>query len=190
MAKDEELEKDEHAEDAESGAEAEERSPEAAEETEQAGSGEEESEAGEQTQETEGDAGESVAPTQLGHKRFVYAAYLAGGLAAAFVAAKVLDLAWLRLEAWKPAFGEPKDEITAPVGAVIGALVAWRYWRDQKIRKLAEETAEELTKVTWPTRKEVTNSTTVVIVATAFATVFFFLMDKFWSFVTNLVYGS
>jgi len=36
----------------------------------------------------------------------------------------------------------------------------------------------------------VTSSTAVVIVATMFATVFFFLMDKFWSFVTNLVYGT
>lgn len=131
-----------------------------------------------------------VAPTQLGHKRFVYAAYLAGGILIAFVATKLIDLAWLRLEAWKPSFGEPKEEIAAPVSAVIGGLVAWKYWRDQKVRKLAEEVAEELTKVTWPTRKEVTNSTTVVIIATMFATVFFFLMDKFWSFVTNLVYGS
>ena len=99
-------------------------------------------------------------------------------------------MAWLRLEAWKPSFGEPKEELIAIGSVVIAALVTLKYWRDQKIRKLAEEVAEELTKVTWPTRKEVTNSTTVVIIATMFATVFFFLMDKFWSFVTNLVYGS
>ncbi len=50
--------------------------------------------------------------------------------------------------------------------------------------------ASELSKVTWPTRTEVTNSTAVVIVTTAVATLFFALMDRFWSFVTNLVYGT
>lgn len=130
------------------------------------------------------------APVQLGYKRFVYGAYLAGGIIVAFLATKIVDLAWTRLGQWKPDFGEPRDEIVAPLAAVIGAGVAYKYWRDEKIRKLAEEVAEELTKVTWPGRKEVTTSTAVVIFATAFATTFFFLMDKFWSFVTNLVYGS
>jgi preprotein translocase subunit SecE len=36
----------------------------------------------------------------------------------------------------------------------------------------------------------VTNSTFVVIVATLASTVFFALMDRFWGFVTNLVYGT
>ncbi len=170
----------------------EESSPPPAEEPSAEADAEKESQEEEETEskETEKEEETYVAPTQLGHKRFVYAAYLAGGILIAFIATKLIDLAWLRLEAWKPSFGEPKDEITAPVSAVVGAVVAYKYWRDQKVRKLAEEVAEELTKVTWPTRKEVTNSTTVVIIATMFATVFFFLMDKFWSFVTNLVYGS
>lgn len=167
---------------------AEEEKVEAKEESDE-GNDEEETEQDEAKEEEE--EGETwTPPTQLGHKRFVYAAYLAGGIVIAFVATKIVDLAWTRLGQWKPDFGEPRDEIVAPLAAVIGALVALRYWRDQKVRKLAEEVAEELTKVTWPSRKEVTNSTTVVILATAFATIFFFLMDKFWSFVTNLVYGS
>lgn len=138
----------------------------------------------------EDDAGAAATPTQFGYKRFVYGAYLAGGIIVAFLSTKIVDLAWTRLGQWKPEFGEPRDEIVAPLAALVGAGVAYKYWRDEKIRKLAEEVAEELTKVTWPGRKEVTTSTAVVIFATAFATTFFFLMDKFWSFVTNLVYGS
>ena len=53
---------------------------------------------------------------------------------------------------------------------------------------LANEVAEELSKVTWPSRKEVTNSTTVVVLTTVFATVFFALMDRFWSFITDKIY--
>jgi len=49
--------------------------------------------------------------------------------------------------------------------------------------------ATELSLVTWPTRTEVTNGTVVVIVTTVVSTVFFALMDKFWGFLTNLVYG-
>ena len=192
MAKDEDLQKEDEQEDEESPS-AEDTSSEEAEEAKEETKDEKEeaeSESEEKEEETKEEEGYAAAPTQLGHKRFVYAAYLAGGILVAFISTKLIDLGWARLEAWKPQVGEPKDEITAPLAALIGGIVAWKYWRDQKVRKLAEEVAEELTKVTWPTRKEVTNSTTVVIVATAFATIFFFLMDKFWSFVTNLVYGS
>ena len=56
--------------------------------------------------------------------------------------------------------------------------------------KFVREVRQEVAKVTWPSRKEVTNSTTVVIIATAFATIFFALMDQFWLWVTKHVYGS
>ncbi|MGH7282786.1 MAG: preprotein translocase subunit SecE [Polyangiaceae bacterium] len=137
-------------------------------------------------EEEEGDAG----PVQLGHRRFVYAAYFAGAIAVAFFCSKAMDGGWTRLGLWKPAFGEPHDEIVMPVSAVIGGLTALYFWRDNKTRSLAEEVAEELAKVTWPNKQEVTNGTAVVIVTTLFATIFFALMDRFWGFVTNLVYGS
>ena len=59
-----------------------------------------------------------------------------------------------------------------------------------RARELAEEVAAEMSKVTWPDRTEVTNGTFVVIVTTLVSTVFFALMDRFWGFVTNLVYGG
>jgi preprotein translocase subunit SecE len=68
--------------------------------------------------------------------------------------------------------------------------VALYNWRQQKTRQLIEEVASELSKVTWPNKEEVMNSTTVVIFTTLFATVFFALMDRFWGFLTNLVYGT
>ena len=143
----------------------------------------------------EGEALPVAGPAQLGHRRFVYAAYLAGGIGLAFILTKVLDFAWYKAGMWKPEYFatigvEPKDEMIVPVAALIAVLVAVRYWRDLKVRTMAEEVAEELTKVTWPTRDEVINSTSVVIVTTIFATVFFALMDQFWLWVTKHVYGS
>lgn len=127
-------------------------------------------------------------PVQLGYQRYVYAAYMAFALLAAFLFAKAGHAAWFRLGQWKPNFGEPLDEIVFPVAGVLGVLVALYYWRKQEARQYADEVAEELSKVTWPSRKEVTNSTTVVVLTTVFATVFFALMDRFWSFITDKIY--
>jgi preprotein translocase subunit SecE len=138
----------------------------------------------------EDDEGDEEGPAQLGFKRYVYAGYFAGAIGVAFVCSKFFEFAWQRLSLWKPQFGEPKSEVFMPVSAIIGALVAVYYYRQQRTRELAEEVASELSKVTWPTKNEVMNSTAVVIVATVFSTVFFALMDRFWSFLTNLVYGT
>ena len=77
-----------------------------------------------------------------------------------------------------------------PLSALIGAVAALYYWYRTRARELAEEVAAEMAKVTWPSRTEVTNGTFVVIVTTIVSTVFFALMDKFWGFLTNLVYGG
>jgi preprotein translocase subunit SecE len=140
--------------------------------------------------EKEGAEEEAFAPTQLGSQRFVYAAYFAGGIAIAFLLSKAMSFAWLRLATYKPQIGEPHDEIVMPIAGLIGLFTAIYYYRDQKTRTLAEEVASELGKVTWPSREEVVNSTFVVLVTTLLATTFFALMDRFWGFVTNLVYGA
>jgi preprotein translocase subunit SecE len=127
-------------------------------------------------------------PVQLGYQRYVYAAYMAGAMLAAFLAAKIGHAAWYRAGQWKPELGEPKDELVYSVAAVVGILVALYYWRKPDARQYADEVAEELSKVTWPSRKEVTNSTTVVVLTTLFATVFFALMDRFWGFITDKIY--
>ena len=132
----------------------------------------------------------AASPTQKGTRRFVYAAYFAGAIAIAFLLSKVIDVAWLKLQGYKPSIGEPRDEIVMPLSGLIGAGAAVYYWNRTNARRLAEEVATEMSKVTWPSRTEVTNGTVVVIVTTIVSTLFFALMDKFWGFVTNLVYGG
>jgi preprotein translocase subunit SecE len=121
----------------------------------------------------------------------VYAAYFAGAIGVAFILSKFGEYVWhLLSQKWLPTIGEPKGELIMPVSALIGAFVAVYYYRQTRTRELAEEVASELSKVTWPKRQEVMNSTAVVIFTTAFSTVFFALMDRFWGFLTNLVYGT
>lgn len=131
----------------------------------------------------------SASPLQLGYMRFVYAAYMAGAMLVAFLVAKLTHLAWYRAGQWKPELGEPRDEVVYIAAGIIGAGVALYYWRKPESRQYANEVAEELSKVTWPSRKEVTNSTTVVLFYTLFATVFFALMDQFWKYVTDKIYS-
>lgn len=124
----------------------------------------------------------------LGYRRYVYAAYMAGALLSAFLVAKIGHAAWYRLGQWKPVLGEPQDEILFPISGAIGVLISLYYWRKPEARQYADEVAVELSKVTWPSREEVTNSTTVVVLTTIFATVFFALMDRFWGFLTDKIY--
>ena len=138
----------------------------------------------------EADADEIEVPGQLGTRRFVYAGYFAGAIGIAFVVSKAIDLAWLKLQTYKPAIGDPRDEIVMPLAALVGGGAALYYWYRTRARELAEQVATEMSRVTWPSRTEVTNGTFVVIVTTVISTVFFALMDKFWGFVTNLVYGG
>ncbi len=212
MATDEELKKDPEEESGDDDAEAEaddqaeaeaEAAPDAEaeagaekEEQEDEGSKLEKTGQDEEEEEEDDEDDEDVAtPAQLGFRRYVYAAYLAAAVTTAFLLTKALDYAWFKLATWKPEwFGtigvEPRDEILVPLCAAIGIFLAIYYWRKTKVRTLIEEVAEELTKVTWPTRQEVTSSTTVVIIATAFSTAFFALMDQFWLWLTKHVYGS
>lgn len=129
------------------------------------------------------------APMQLGYMRFVYAAYMTGAMVVAFLVAKLGHLAWYRAGQWKPELGEPRDELLYVVAGFVGIATAVYYWRKPDTRQYANEVAEELSKVTWPSRKEVTNSTTVVVLTTLFATVFFALMDQFWKYVTDKIYS-
>jgi preprotein translocase subunit SecE len=131
-----------------------------------------------------------ASPSQLGAKRFVYAAYFGGAIAIAFLSSKIVDFAWYKLQSYKPSLPEPKDEYVMPLAALVGLAVAVYCWYRTRTRQLAEEVAAEMAKVTWPSRTEVTNGTFVVIVTTVVSTAFFALMDKFWGFLTNLVYGS
>jgi preprotein translocase subunit SecE len=142
----------------------------------------------------------AAAPRQLGVGRYVLAGFFAAGIGVAYLTSQLLSAAWNKL-ADNPWLSQhvpvltriAEDErpgITMVVGAVLGIWAAIYAYRRDDIRNWTNEVAAELAKVTWPSKKEVTNSTIVVIVTSAFATVFLALLDRFWNFVTNLVYGS
>jgi len=121
--------------------------------------------------------------------RFVYAAYMGGAMIIAFLVTKIGHAAWYKLGQWKPEFGEPRDEWVIGPAILVGIVTAVYYWRKPEAKQYATEVAEELSKVTWPSRKEVTSSTAVVVATTLVMTAFFALMDQFWRFVTDKIYS-
>jgi preprotein translocase subunit SecE len=146
------------------------------------------------------DRDEPELPAQLGATRYVLAGFFAAGIAITFLVTKVVlggwnklaDNSWVGRQApFVSAIAEDdRGTYATLVGAAVGVSATIYAYRRADVRTWTSEVAAELAKVTWPSKKEVTNSTVVVIAAGTFATIYLALLDRFWGFVTNLVYGT
>jgi preprotein translocase subunit SecE len=143
---------------------------------------------------------EGQAPAQFGVEKYVHSAFLFGALLVAYLMGKVLLAGWNSLADWPLAVGyapflisyteESRASLTLIVGAVVGLLIVLRYYRRPAVRTWATEVAGELARVTWPSKEATTNGTLVVLIAGAVATIYVTLLDRFWGYLTNLVYGA
>jgi preprotein translocase subunit SecE len=143
---------------------------------------------------------EGDAAAQLGSDRYVLAGFFAAGMAVAYVLGRAIDGAWVSASN-KDWFSQSAPRLAAVpdddksmysviLGGIIALVVVYRTYKRPDVRAWADEVAAELAKCVWPTRKDVTSSTFVVIVASAIATVYMALLDRLWAFVTNIVYGD
>jgi preprotein translocase subunit SecE len=147
----------------------------------------------------EGDGGEEAA-AQLGSDRYVLAGFFAAGMAAAYVLGRALQSAWVsasnkdwfsqNLPRLAAVPDDDKSMYSVILGGIIALVLVFRTYKRHDVRAWADEVAAELAKVVWPSRKEVTNYTFIVIVASTVATVYLALLDRLWAFVTNIVYGD
>jgi preprotein translocase subunit SecE len=146
------------------------------------------------------DDDEETLPAQLGVQRYVYAAAFGSMILGAYVLSKALDGLWqyaaskdfvvLRAPWIAAVSDDSKANYSLVIGGVLAFAILLRWYRRPTFRAWSDEVTTELVKVKWPTRKEVFNSTTVVLTTTAVAVVYLFLLDRFWGFVTNLIYGG
>jgi len=148
-----------------------------------------------------GEEPEQVATaSQLGATRYVLAGFFAAAIAVAYVVGRAISTAWNKVAdaqwaidkaPWLSRIAEDQRETWGAVAGGVIAIAALAYvYRRQDIRQWVNESAAEMAKVTWPSKKEVTNGTIVVVVASLVATFYLALLDRFWGFVTNLVYGA
>lgn len=147
--------------------------------------------------ETEDEEDEGVLPTQMGHRRYVYAAFFSFAIALAYFLSRAGLSLWHRLSQYTPKVGEPREDLMTPIAALIAGVTIFLVYRRPDVRTLSDEVALELSKVEWPTREKVRRSTTIVVVATLGASLAFWLYDiganRGVSFVTGsehpLLYG-
>lgn len=146
------------------------------------------------------EAEQASAASQLGATRYVLAGFFAAAITVAYVLGRAIATGWNKLAesqwaidkaSWLTRMTEDQRETWATIaGGLIGIAALVYVYRRQDIRQWVNESAAEMAKVTWPSKKEVTNGTIVVVVASLVATFYLALLDRFWGFVTNLVYGA
>ncbi len=146
------------------------------------------------------DVAQGVSPTQLGATRYVMAGFFTAGIAVAYVFGRIVSTIWSKLAStqsivdqagWLTYVGEEGRDTWGTLAGGLVAVGAFIYvYRREDIRTWVNEAAMELAKVTWPNKKEVTSGTVVVVVASIIATIYLTLLDRFWGFVTDLVYRA
>jgi preprotein translocase subunit SecE len=116
----------------------------------------------------------------MGSNKIVHLMFAVGALLAAFLLSKAGDWVWSY-------FAKPNDLVINGVALLVaagGALVAYR---NERVFAAATEVTRELEKVTWPTRKETSAATVVVIVTVAIAALVLTAFDYVWSLIANWI---
>lgn len=79
---------------------------------------------------------------------------------------------------------------TTLVGLVMAVALLFWAWRHERIRPVSFEVADELTKVTWPSWKEIKTNTRITVVVTIVVAVVLWVFDLVFGNLTNLILGG
>jgi preprotein translocase SecE subunit len=115
------------------------------------------------------------------YTRHVQFLYLAGIAISTWLLEKIISTTWM-------AVGEPISSIVIGVSVIISIGVALVLWKHERVKGLAYEAITELSKVTWPTRKEMYAAVVAVIIVSIIMSIILFLFDLFWSWATTQIY--
>ena len=124
----------------------------------------------------------------LGVERWVQFAYAACAITLAWFLIKLSGSVWTLLADTVDAVPEPNDTIIAVGAGLVAFITAVITYRSQRIHTFVVEVCVELSKVTWPTRKETWSQTVVVIIVSIIAAVILGVFDAFWAQITDLIY--
>ena len=122
--------------------------------------------------------GETETDQNMGPNKFVHLTFALAGLLAAFVLSRATDWAWSY-------FAKPNDLVVNGFAILIAGTAAIITYRNEKVYASVVDITRELEKVTWPTRKETSAATIVVIVTVLIAAAILSSFDALWSFFTK-----
>ena len=118
----------------------------------------------------------------MGSNRLAHLMFLFGGLLFSFVMVKATEWIW-------GYFAKPRAVYVDAVGITLAAISTVIAWRNKNMFTKATDITMELKKVTWPTRKETSAATIVVIVTVIISAIFLGIFDVIWSWATGKLYA-
>ena len=119
----------------------------------------------------------------LGVERYVQFGFIAMAGILFWILDKVILLVW---DIW----AEPPTTVVTAVAFASGVAVAIGLYFHPRLNALAMEVGIELSKVSWPTRKETSAATVIVLITSVIAAVYLGVLDFFWSAITDLIYQT
>jgi len=125
----------------------------------------------------------------LGVERWVQFAYAACAITLAWFLIKSSTAVWTILADNVDAVPEPNSTMIAVGAGLIAFIAAVIAYRSTKIHTFVLEVCVELSKVSWPTRKETWSQTVVVLIVSVIAAIILGVYDAVWSHITDLIYN-
>jgi preprotein translocase subunit SecE len=117
----------------------------------------------------------------LGLLRWVQVAFMVFGLILFWLLDKIAIAVW-------QIFAEPNPNVASLGSAIVAVATSFALYRNERVNQVTHDVIGELTKVTWPSRRETQAATIVVIIASIIAAVVVGALDATWSALTDLIY--
>ena len=114
----------------------------------------------------------------MGPNKFVHLTFALAALLVAFLVSRATDWAWSY-------FSKPNDLVINGIAILLAGTAALVAYRNERVYTGVVDVTRELEKVTWPTRKETSAATIVVIVTVLISAAILSSFDALWSFFTN-----
>jgi preprotein translocase subunit SecE len=114
----------------------------------------------------------------MGANKFIHLTFAVAALLAAFVLSRATDWVW-------GYFSKPNELAVNAFAVTVAGVAAFLAYRNVRVFATVHDITRELERVSWPTRKETSAATIVVLVTVAIAAVILSGFDAIWSFFTN-----
>ena len=125
----------------------------------------------------------------LSRQRYVVVGIVALAIIAAFPLSHLFQWVWVYFGWDDPPILSRDLPLTSVIGYLLATAGAAYCFLHKRTYQLALEVADEMAKVTWPSREETGNATVVVLVTVVVCSVFLGAFDAIWLWLTNLVLG-
>ncbi len=116
----------------------------------------------------------------MGPNKYVHLLFALGALLLAFILSKAGEWVWSY-------FAKPNELYINSGAVVLAILIGYLAYRNERLFTAAYDVTHELEKVTWPTRKETSAATIVVMVTVGISALILSGFDFLWNNLANLV---